>query len=85
MIATTHNTRGTCNRCGRQRPFVLAAAFQGDGSATFRFLCASCERIEAPRNQPTLFRTVPVFVPVVVVEEEEEAAPVVPSAQLTMF
>lgn len=84
MIATSANTTRQCQRCGRSRSFVLASAFQGDGSATFRFLCASCERIEAPRNQPGLFRTVPVFVPITV-EEVEEAAPVASSDQLTLF
>ncbi len=61
MIATTHNTRGACERCGLFRSFVLAAGFNPD--ATFRHLCASCERIERPRLQQRLFAG-PVFAPV---------------------
>ena len=55
MRATTHNSAGQCERCRKAKPFVLASAFQGDGTATFRFLCASCERIERGRNQLSLY------------------------------
>lgn len=55
MRATNHNTTAICEGCGRRKPFVLGSAFQGDGSATFRNLCASCERRELPVNQPALF------------------------------
>ncbi len=47
--------KARCEHCGRVRPFVLACAFQGDGTGAFRFLCASCERAESWRNQPRLF------------------------------
>jgi hypothetical protein len=49
MIANSHNTRGECQRCGRVRSFVLACAFNADGS--FRFLCSSCDRVESWQNQ----------------------------------
>lgn len=86
MLATSHNTRGTCQRCGKAKPWVMGSAFQGDGSATFRNLCASCERIEKPRNQPALFEglgrvhaeTGPEF------EQIEETAPV-DLAQMSLF
>ena len=35
----------------------IGVAFQGDGTATFRHLCAGCERIERRMNQPGLFKT----------------------------
>jgi hypothetical protein len=58
MIATSRNSRGECERCRKVKPFVLASAFQGDGNATFRHLCAQCERVEKPQNQPGLFGAV---------------------------
>ena len=55
MRATANNTRGACQRCGRETSFVMAVAFQGDGTGEFRHLCASCERMEKHRNEPHLF------------------------------
>ena len=61
MIANSHNTRGECQRCGRVRLFVLASAFNADGS--FRFLCSSCDRVESWQNQRRLFEGVaPIFI-----------------------
>jgi hypothetical protein len=87
MRATANNMRGTCDRCGRFSPWVMGSAFQGDGTATFRNLCERCERIEKPRNQPSLY----VGVSWVHVETEpepepiEETAPAVDRRQLTLF
>ena len=76
MLATPTNTRGTCQRCGKAKPWVMGSAFQGDGSATFRNLCARCERIEKPRNQPSLFLGVAPVYAEIEPEEIEEPEPV---------
>jgi len=55
MQATSHNTRGACNRCGKVTAWVMGVAFQGDGTGTFRMLCAACERRESHINQPSLY------------------------------
>jgi hypothetical protein len=81
MIATSHNTRGACEGCGAVRSFVMAAGFNPD--ATFRHLCASCERQERPRLQKRLFAG-PVFVPVLEVVEEREL-PVFDVRQMALF
>ena len=41
-----HDVVKWCERCKREKPLDMAVAFQGDGTATFRFLCAKCERAE---------------------------------------
>ena len=84
MKANSHNTRGACEGCGQTKNFVMAVAFQGDGTATFRFLCASCERREKPMNEPRLFEAATYAT----VEEAEEAieSPVVrDDRQLALF
>ena len=84
MKANSHNTRGACEGCGQTKHFVMAVAFQGDGTATFRFLCASCERREKPTNEPRLFEAATYAT----VEEAEEAieSPVVrDDRQLALF
>ena len=82
MRATSHNTYGACEGCGRVQSFILAAGFNPD--ASFRMLCASCERIEKHRLQPALFVTRPVFVPVLEVVEEREL-PVFDVRQMALF
>jgi hypothetical protein len=81
MKATSHNTTGDCQRCGRYCPYVLAAGFNADGS--FRMLCASCERVEKPRLQPKLFTVRPVFVPIPEVEAVE--VEVIDRRQMALF
>ena len=66
-------------------PFVLASAFQGDGTATFRYLCAGCERIERSRNQKALFAGHVYVTQEAAIEVFEETAPEVPEAQLDLF
>jgi hypothetical protein len=80
-MKTTHTS---CEGCGTRRNHVLACAFQRDGRAEFRFLCASCQRIEFPQNQPALFEgmrieaaAMPLF--------EVEAEPVRVEAQMGLF
>jgi hypothetical protein len=85
MIATSDNTFRRCDCCGRVQSFVLGSAFQRDGTATFRLLCAPCERAEKPINQPALFLGAPVHAwtepePEVI----EETAPV-SLAQMSLF
>jgi hypothetical protein len=86
MRANSHNTTGQCERCRKAKPFVLASAFQGDGTATFRFLCASCERIERGRNQLSLYAGM-TFATVEEAEEVfEEPEPVeIETPQLDLF
>ena len=81
MIATSHNTHGICERCGRVQSFILAAGFNPD--ASFRMLCASCERVEKPRLQPKLFTVRPVFVPIPEVEAVE--VEVIDRRQMALF
>ena len=50
-----HDVVKWCERCKREKPLDMAVAFQGDGTATFRFLCAKCERAERHINQPSLY------------------------------
>ena len=69
MKATAHNTIRECEGCGTRRNYVMAVAFERDGTAMFRFLCASCERRERPLNQPALFESATYAT----VEEAEEA------------
>ena len=73
MRATEHNTTGECERCGRIKPYVLAAGFNPNGS--FRMLCASCERIERWMLQRTLWKETPVIV-MPEPQPEPEAEPV---------
>ena len=83
MQANQHNSRGACQRCGRVQGFVLACAFNADGS--FRFLCAHCERMEAGRNQLRLFACgAPRIVPAVV-EPEPEPEPIPVRAQMSLW
>jgi hypothetical protein len=83
MQACLNNTRGICQRCGRRERFVLASAFNSDGS--FRFLCAHCERMEWSRNNRVLFDGGAVR-PVAVVEVAEvEPVCAVERAQLSLF
>ena len=73
-----------CQRCGRVQGFVLACAFNPDGS--FRFLCAHCERMESHRNQPALFAgMVPRVAPVAVEEVEPEPEPVKLAPQMSLW
>ena len=86
MIANNHNTRGECQRCGRVRSFVLATAFNADGS--FRFLCSSCDRVESWQNQRRLFEGIaPIFIGEPEPEIEEPEPVYVPrqSPQLSLF
>lgn len=87
MRATAHNTRGACQRCGKDTSFVMAVAFQGDGTGEFRHLCASCERMEKHKNEPHLFIGIEwVFIGTPEPEEEIEAEPVeVYSPQMCLF
>jgi hypothetical protein len=85
MKATANNTLRQCERCNRVRPFVMATVFAGDGSGKFRFLCASCERIEMWYSQRRLF-DVPkpqpfVFQP----DPEPEPEPERNEAQMELF
>jgi hypothetical protein len=90
MITTQHNTTGECERCRRVKPYVLAVAFQGDGTGTFRMLCASCERSEKYRNAPHLFVDVK-WIQIGEPEPEEEEPKIEeepffePSPQLNLF
>ncbi len=56
----------SCARCGSYKTLKYAPAFNRDGTATFRHLCARCNRIEWPLNQPSLpglnAKTAPVYV-----------------------
>lgn len=85
MQATAHNTTGECQRCGRFRPFVMAAGFNSNGS--FRMLCAGCERVERWMLQRTLWK----ITPVVVMPEPEEVEEIEPepveieSPQMSLF
>ncbi len=83
MQACANNTTGTCQRCGRRERFVLASAFNSDGS--FRFLCAHCERMEWSRNNRVLFDGGPVRVSPVVEVAEVEPVALVERAQLSLF
>jgi hypothetical protein len=81
--ATSHNSRGACERCGRLSGFVLAAGFNGDGS--FRHLCAGCERIERPQLQKRLFAGVRVVVPESETLTERVPEPVIDRRQMALF
>jgi late competence protein required for DNA uptake (superfamily II DNA/RNA helicase) len=85
MKATPNNTNGQCERCRQAKPFVLASAFQGDGTATFRYLCARCERMERSRNQTALFAGHVYVTQAEVIEEFEEPAPRKSEKQLGLF
>ena len=74
MRATAKNTKGACERCNQVKSYVMAVAFQGDGTATFRMLCEPCERIESYHNQQRLFADLP-RPRVVFIQPEEEAEP----------
>jgi len=85
VIATKHNTTGSCQRCGKVKPFVLATAFDGLGG--FRFLCSACDRIEKDLHQLRLFAT-PQEAIASWQEPEEEPEPEViakPSPQMSLF
>ena len=85
MKATAHNTHGQCERCKSVKYFVMGVAFQGDGTATFRHLCASCERIERGVNQPRLFKAVTYATVEEAVEAVEEIAPRRDERQMGLF
>lgn len=85
MRATASNTRNVCERCDQVKPYVMATVFQGDGSGRFRFLCASCERIEMWYSQRRLFE-MPKPQPVDEIEPEElEEAPPLVLPQMNLF
>ena len=44
----------SCARCGSCKTLKYAPAFNRDGTATFRHLCARCARYEWSLNQPSL-------------------------------
>ena len=86
MIATAHNSRRQCERCLKVKPFVLSCAFQGDGRAIFRHLCAGCERVERVENQPPLFigMVIAATEPQAEADQEQPQA-AAPQAQLDLF
>jgi hypothetical protein len=99
MKATAHNSHFRiiphdvvewCQRCHMEKPQDVAVAFQRDGTATFRFLCVKCERMERSLNQPRLFgKDTPMLTfadPDEAIEAVEEPEPVeYESPQLSLF
>ena len=72
MQATKSNTKGQCERCHQVKPFVLASAFNEDGS--FRFLCSQCDRIERELHQLQLFESAKSAIAAWLDAEPEEEA-----------
>jgi hypothetical protein len=84
MITSAITTRTECQRCRGVKTFVLATAFNSDGS--FRFLCAACDRVERWTNQRRLFDEAPRPAPVLEVEEPEpEPVHTVSRLQMALF
>ena len=76
--------KAECEGCGNWKPQVMGCAFQRDGKAIFRHLCASCERRERGLNQPGLFAGM-VFKTAAEAVEVFESATVVDERQMGLF
>jgi hypothetical protein len=67
----------------------MGVAFQGDGTGTFRMLCACCERREKHINQPQLYAGIEwVFIGEPEPEEVEKIEPEpveIESPQMSLF
>ena len=75
----------SCARCGSYKTLKYAPAFNRDGTATFRHLCARCARYEWSLNQPSLPGLRQTSAPVYVETEPEPIFQPVNPLQMALF